>query len=51
MAFLGPGVVGVFVILALLLTMVSLFAVTVWSFGPGRFKPPDEAKNKARREA
>ncbi len=46
----NPDFADMFVVLTLIMTMISLFAVTAWSFGPGRFKPADEVKNKHRRE-
>ncbi len=46
----NPDFADMFVVLTLILTMLSLSAVTVWSLGPGRFKPADEVKNERRRE-
>lgn len=42
MTSFGPGFAGVCIVMMLILTMVSIFLVTIWSLGPGRFKRADE---------
>lgn len=46
----NPDIADMFVVLTLIVTMISLAVATVWSLGPGRFKPSDEVKNKHCRE-
>ena len=42
----GPDVAGLFIVLMLILTLVSLLAITFWYFSPGHFKPADKDRHK-----
>ena len=46
MMSIDPGFAEIVVVLTLILTLIAVFAATVWSFVPGRFKPTGEAMNK-----
>jgi len=41
----GPDVAGLLIVLMLILTLVSLLAITIWYFSPGHFKPADKDQN------
>ena len=51
MSFFDPGFADMCIVMMLVLTMASIFLVTVRSLAPGRFKPAVKEKNGFQIEA